>query len=86
MNNWTPLRMCAVCRKKQPKTELLRIVKYTDGRIELDETHKAQGRGCYVCKNGDCVSTFIKKKAANRSFKGNVKEEVYDKLKNLSGR
>lgn len=77
---WVPLRLCTVCRKRLPKEELLRIVRYADGTIEADETGKAQGRGCYVCKEGECLKTFIKKKGANRSFKTNVKEEVYERL------
>jgi predicted RNA-binding protein YlxR (DUF448 family) len=77
---WIPLRSCTVCHKRLPKAELLRIVKYADGNIEVDESGKAQGRGCYVCKEGDCIRSFIKKKGANRSFKTNVKEEVYERL------
>jgi len=78
--SWIPLRSCAVCRKRLPKSDLIRIVKYSDGGIEVDESGKAQGRGCYVCKEGDCLKTFIKKRGANRSFKTNVKEEVYERL------
>ncbi|MDD3946814.1 MAG: YlxR family protein [Clostridia bacterium] len=86
MSNWTPLRTCAVCRKKLPKSELIRIVKFADGTIKADETGKAQGRGCYVCKNDSCIEKFIKKKGANRSFKTNVKEDVYEQIKRLQDR
>lgn len=81
MSDWVPLRTCAVCRKKQPKSELIRIVKYADGRVATDTSGKAQGRGCYVCNNDTCLTAFIKKKGANRSFKINVKEDIYDELK-----
>ena len=82
MSKWVPLRICAVCRKKLPKSELIRIVKFADGTITADLTGKAQGRGCYVCREG-CLGTFIKKKVANRSFKTNIQEEVYEQLKGL---
>lgn len=80
MNKWIPMRTCIVCRKNLPKSDLIRIVKTKDGEIMPDPTGKASGRGCYVCKEG-CGSVFIKKKAANRAFKTNVGEEVYERLK-----
>ena len=36
-----PLRMCVACRKKMPKTELLRIVRQKEtGKIFIDENVK----------------------------------------------
>lgn len=84
-NGWTPLRTCFICRKKLPKSELVRIVKYADGSIQADESGKAQGRGCYVCKGG-CLDTLIKKRCAGRALKTQVKEDVYDQLKGLQNR
>ena len=47
---YEPMRICSVCRKKSPKTELLRVVRIGDEYI-VDTTGKAQGRGAYICKS-----------------------------------
>jgi predicted RNA-binding protein YlxR (DUF448 family) len=44
-----PTRSCVICRSRRDKSDLLRIVRTPDGRVEFDETGKANGRGAYVC-------------------------------------
>lgn len=75
-----PERMCAVCRNKAQKQNLIRIVKNKNNEIFIDESHKKSGRGMYVCKNADCVSKAFKTKAINRSFKTNVDDSIYEEL------
>ena len=75
-----PMRMCATCRKSQPKGELLRIVKGADGKILPDVTGKAQGRGVYVCKDLTCFGQALKKRSLNKAFKCNVSEDVYKQI------
>ena len=75
-----PCRMCMVCRERKPKTELLRVVKKSSGEIDLDLTGKADGRGAYICKEGNCKEKLLKSKALNKSYKINVSQEVYDKI------
>jgi len=72
----TPTRMCMVCRTRHPKEELLRVVKI-DNNIFFDKTHKAEGRGAYLCKNHECHEKFLKSRALNRTFKQDVPQEVY---------
>ncbi|WP_457630454.1 YlxR family protein [Oceanithermus sp.] len=40
--------MCASCRRRRPKRELLRVVR-TPAGWELDPSGKRPGRGAYVC-------------------------------------
>ncbi|WP_083804390.1 YlxR family protein [Oceanithermus profundus] len=40
--------MCASCRRRRPKRELLRVVR-TPAGWRVDPTGKAPGRGAYVC-------------------------------------
>lgn len=75
-----PERMCAVCRNKAPKQNLLRIVKTKENEILIDETHKMNGRGMYICLNDDCVNKAYKTKAINRSFKTNVEDGIYEEI------
>ena len=79
----TPLRMCVVCRQMKEKTDLLRVVK-TNGEILADPSGKAQGRGAYICKKGDCCDKFEKQRSFERAFGcalgQNVKEEIKKEL------
>jgi predicted RNA-binding protein YlxR (DUF448 family) len=43
-----PQRTCIGCRSEQGKRSLLRIVRTLEGRIALDHTGKANGRGAYL--------------------------------------
>jgi len=47
-----PMRTCAICREKQPKRNLLRIVRTPEGDVRLDPSGKMNGRGAYVCADG----------------------------------
>ena len=58
---YTPERMCAVCRKRLPKENLLRIAVNSDG-VRVDFSGKLQGRGAYLCKDSACIDKCIKKK------------------------
>ena len=75
-----PLRSCIVCGQSKDKSELLRVVKRPDGNVVIDKTGKEAGRGAYVCKNGDCFVSAIKKRALDRAFKQKLPKDVYDAL------
>ena len=77
------LRVCAVCHKKAPKEEFVRIVKTPSG-YSVDQTFKADGRGCYICAEGNCLAEAKKKNALKRSFKAFVPDEVYEEIKNYA--
>ena len=77
----TPLRRCVGCYEMKDKRELLRVVKEEGGRIFIDTTGKANGRGAYICKDVACFETARKKGGFARSFKCSVENEIYDKLK-----
>ena len=46
-NKKIPMRSCVVTKEKLPKQELLRVVRTPEGTIIVDDTLKANGRGCY---------------------------------------
>ena len=75
-----PQRTCIVCKNETFKRELVRIVRTKDGDVCVDFTGKKSGRGAYVCKCSECVNKLISTKMLNRSFKMEIKAEVYEQL------
>ena len=73
-------RRCVACREAKQQSELLRVAHVNDEYL-IDAQHKIGGRGAYVCKNDDCINLAIKKRLFNRSFKSNISEDLYNKLK-----
>ena len=49
-----PQRTCVACRQVKEKQELIRLVRVSDTKIEIDTESKAVGRGAYLCLNRDC--------------------------------
>jgi predicted RNA-binding protein YlxR (DUF448 family) len=54
-----PERMCAVCRRKAGKRELVRLV-CSNGSIEADLRGKKPGRGVYLCMSSECWENGLK--------------------------
>ena len=75
-----PQRSCIVCRECKDKSELLRVVKRPDGTVVIDSNGKEAGRGAYVCKHGDCMTTAVKRRLFNRAFKQQLDNSVYEAL------
>lgn len=73
----TPLRQCIACSELIDKREMLRIVKNSEGKIFLDFSGKANGRGAYICNKPDCVKKLRKNRLLNRVFSCQVDESVY---------
>jgi predicted RNA-binding protein YlxR (DUF448 family) len=79
MEKKIPMRMCIACKTMKPKKELIRVVKSGE-EIFLDKTGKANGRGAYVCNDGECIKKLNKQKLINRAFGLAVEQEVYDRI------
>ncbi len=73
-------RQCIACGLMKEKKNLVRLVKTPEGELEWDFTGKKNGRGAYICKDGDCLQKAFIKKAFNRSFKMTLTTSTYDKL------
>ncbi len=74
-----PIRMCAACRGRFEKRELIRIVETSDGGIRVDKAQKAQHRGLYIC--GGCLPDAQRKKVLERNFRRKIEPEIYDRLR-----
>jgi predicted RNA-binding protein YlxR (DUF448 family) len=63
-----PERTCVACRTSRQKRELLRVVRSPDGRIDVDQTGRAPGRGAYLCADGSCWQTATDRNSLERSL------------------
>lgn len=65
-----PVRMCAGCRKRAEKADLIRIVISPDGAA-ADFKAILPGRGAYVCRGAACLEAALKNGGLNRGLKKN---------------
>ena len=78
-----PLRTCMGCNEKKPKKELVRIVKNKDGKIFIDRTGKADGRGAYICDSVECLEKVVKSKRLEKVLESKISEEIYNNLRGV---
>jgi len=86
-----PLRRCVACGENKPKKELIRVIRNTEGIVEIDLTGRKNGRGAYICSSSECLNKAKKSKNLAKSLNTEIPEEVYEQLveiidsKNISG-
>ncbi|HBG14433.1 MAG TPA: DUF448 domain-containing protein [Synergistaceae bacterium] len=76
-------RTCAGCGEEFPRSELLRIVRSPDGKIAVDPTGRAPGRGVYLCRRRSCLELARKKKQLSRSLRSQVTDDIFATLSTL---
>jgi uncharacterized protein len=80
MPKHVPLRSCVACRDSKPKRELVRVVRVSDARVEVDRTGKKDGRGAYFCPAQECWELGKKKKALNHALSITVSPDNWEEL------
>ena len=55
-----PLRTCIITKEKLPKKELIRVVRTPEGKVEIDPTGRANGRGAYLKREVEVVKKSAK--------------------------
>ena len=78
-----PQRTCIGCNTKKDKKDLVRIVKNKEGKISLDRTGKANGRGAYLCDSIECLEKAIKAKRLEHTFEMKIENEIYEELRGV---
>lgn len=78
-----PQRTCVGCNEKKDKTELIRIVKSSDGEISVDKVGKKPGRGAYICDNSNCLEKVIKSKRLSKVLEAEITGDVYEYLRGV---
>lgn len=81
-----PLRTCVVTNEKFEKKDLIRIVKDNTGKIFVDETGKANGRGAYIKKDLEVLEKAKKSKILDKRLEITVPDEIYNELSNIINR
>ncbi len=84
-NRKPPLRTCCGCRETFPKKELIRIVRNTEGGVDVDMTGKLNGRGAYICKKEECLKKAVKSGSIARSLAIEIEPGIYERLKEEFG-
>lgn len=64
-----PERSCVGCRARRPKVELLRLVRNPEGRVQVDRSGRAPGRGAYVDRDLECVAHATRRGALVRALR-----------------
>ena len=80
MQKKIPQRQCMGCRERKEKRQMIRVVRCTDGSVNLDFSGKMNGRGAYVCPNPECLKKALRSKALDRSLEVTIPEEVIARL------
>ena len=80
-----PQRSCTGCNLKKDKKDLIRIVKDQTGKISVDKTGKAPGRGAYLCNSTECLEKAKKTKRLERALDTTIGEEIYKELRSVIG-
>lgn len=79
-----PQRTCVVCRDKDAKRTLIRIVRTGDGVIEVDPTGRKNGRGAYLCDKQACWDRALTTPVLAKALKTEPTQESIKNLKEFA--
>ena len=75
-----PMRTCVVTLEKCEKKDLLRVVRDNEGRVFVDDTLRANGRGAYLKKDKDVIEKARRTKVLERHLEVSIEDSIYDEL------
>jgi hypothetical protein len=75
-----PMRRCAACRAARPKAELIRVVRTVAGRVTVDPTGRAAGRGAYFCRRTECAQAAVRRDIVRRALGQSLDEQTAQQL------
>lgn len=75
-----PMRKCVVSNEQHPKKELTRIVRQSDGTVQIDPTGRLNGRGAYIALNPSLVEKAKKSKVFEKHLEVSIPDTFYDEL------
>lgn len=76
-----PTRSCIGCGLSGDKNSLIRLVRATDGHVEVDPTGKVSGRGAYVCPRVECFDAAVMRKRLDGALRVHLHDDDLDRLK-----
>ena len=78
-----PIRSCVVTLEKFEKKDLIRVVRDNTGKVFVDNTGRANGRGAYLKKDIDVINKAKKNKILDRRLEVEVPDSIYEELINM---
>lgn len=75
-----PQRTCVACRTVKAKRELIRLVRISDGSIEVDTSGKKAGRGAYLCRTLECWETGVKRGGVEHTLRTTLTPDNRERL------
>jgi uncharacterized protein len=66
-----PIRMCAGCRQRAAKAELVRLVA-RDGVGVVDDRQTESGRGLYLHPRTECLDQAVKRRSMGRLLRAEI--------------
>ena len=75
-----PMRKCIGCNEMKEKRELIRIVRNSEGEMNIDPVGKMPGRGAYICRDIKCLRRVRRSKRIDKSLEVSIPEEVWDRM------
>ena len=78
-----PMRSCVVTGEKCEKRELIRVVRDNTGKVFIDESGKANGRGAYIKRDIEVINKAKKNKILDRRLEVEVPANIYEELEKM---
>ena len=75
-----PMRSCVVTGEKLEKKELIRVVRDNTGRVFVDVSGRANGRGAYLKRDVDVINRAKVNKILDRKLEVAVSDAIYEEL------
>ena len=76
----TPQRTCVVCREKDDKRQLTRIVRTAEERVVVDPRGRLSGRGAYLCDRPQCWERALSSNVLDHALKVSIKSSEKEAL------
>ena len=76
-----PQRTCVGCRDVNAKRQLVRLVRSATGRIEVDPTGKAAGRGAYLHERRACWAHALERRTLDQALRLTITDADRDRLR-----
>ena len=76
-----PQRTCVACRTTSAKREFIRVVRTPEGRVAVDPTARAAGRGAYLCATRSCWDEALKKDRLAHALRATLSAEDREELR-----
>ncbi len=75
-----PERTCVGCGLVEPKRQMVRVVRDSAGKVEVDPTGKRAGRGAYLHKDAGCWEKALQRSSLSRALKTELSPEDREQL------